>query len=89
MLAYGWQLGVLSTSGVVLAAALLALALAPAFRLPDIDDRFEDTPSGANVAGRLEHVAIILIRAIALARISHRVVSLAYLLFSSVGFELV
>ncbi|MCG8559112.1 MAG: MFS transporter, partial [Hyphomicrobiales bacterium] len=36
MLAYGWQLGVLSASGVVLAAALLALALAPAFRLPDI-----------------------------------------------------
>lgn len=52
MLAYGWQLGVLSASGVVLAAALLALALAPAFRLPDIHDRFEDTPSGANVAGR-------------------------------------
>jgi len=53
MLAYGWQLGVLSTSGVVLAAALLAPALAPAFRLPDIDDRFEDTPPGASATGRL------------------------------------
>ena len=57
MLAFGWQLGVLSISGAVLAAALFALAFAAAFRLPDdrtdADKRSASTPAGLSVADRL------------------------------------